>query len=317
VPRPSIVSSVLMLIGTLYAGALPAYMAYRAIIEGPVPVKRVEVRYFGMVDPFMDLYKVRDTISLCIKANDVQQSNIEIEQATLVNKSASPITPTDYFEKLSLNVAPPFRILSVVNHSLESSAWIPLTWHKVDDRKFEADSALLNPGDSVWVNVYLTKVDLAPGDTWTTTDSNPSKLQWNGRITNLREFTPELSVFDKEAESQKLFPVFVFLSGGALIFTILSFFVTFSTYLLLLSKYRPLLSNLSFSVPAILVASFLSLSASEAAATYLFGSLMTDSTGVSNWLNAPWLLLNAVALIALAWISQTQAVLAGNRRTFW
>jgi len=245
-----------------------------------------------------DLSALGDRVSLSLKIEDKVMNNLVIAKAILRNVGAVPIVPSDYHEKLSVNVGKPWRIVSVEN-SNEFYRGVQLRWRRVSDTRFEAEAALLTPGDIVSTNVYLTNTQF-------TGASSPEKqpdatVEWTARITNLRAFVQPPGLLERVR--QRSFGVDVHLSGWALPFTIFAALVFEAVYLHLLGRARFLRGWTSRSIALVLAASLLSFAAAESSATYFFGDPLNEVLGLpmNHWLNAPWIVLHAVAVGVLYW----------------
>ncbi len=273
------------------------YTAYSDYASGPSPPKTVEVSVVGPADPLDDLSNLGKGLSLDLLIGKRTINNIQIFQASLKNVGKSPIVPADYYKNLSLNVTSPWQILAVSNYYPGTNQFISLNWRKVSDSEFDADPTLLNPGDEVYVIVYVTNPQFLTGASNQT--STPT-LAWSGRIVNLRQFSPEASPIDKEMQRIQEFPISVDVSGYGVPLTIILylFFQIIYAFLFYRAGY---MESWGWKLTSLVIAgSFLSLSASEAIQTYIFGSIMTDWTGVPFWYNAPWIILNLLFISVLS-----------------
>jgi len=154
---------------------------------------------------------------------------------------------------------------------------------------------LLNPGDVVSVNVYLTNTEYA-GAGAKDKQLKPD-IEWKVRITNLSALSESPS-----ERSLTLFSIDVHLGDWSLAFTIIAALIFQALYLHLLSHAGLLRDWTWQSIALVLGASLLSFAAAESSATYLFGHplgrMFGVNIGVTHWLNAPWILLH-VGILAL------------------
>jgi hypothetical protein len=279
--------------------AVPTYVAYDQFDRGPSAEKRVQLSRLGLIDPLRDLSGLGDKVALSLKVEDEILDNIVVVQALFSNIGQAPIVPSDYHENLSVTVSDPWKIIEVETRSRMLTKTIPLRWQRISDTRFEAEPALLNPGDTTFAAVYLTDTD--PSST-TVQDRPEPKVEWNARITNLRDFYEPPDLFERMKDRLMIFGVLglqIHLQGWAVVFTATSALLFLAAYLHLLSRagffcdwgWRP--------ICLILGASILSFAAGESSSTYLFGSPTTDAFGVKHWLNAPPIALNALALALL------------------
>jgi hypothetical protein len=283
---PTIVMGLLALLQVV----LPIWTQRHIYIEGPNPPKQVAVRYFPLEDPLSDINQIGANLSLNIKVRGQSISNILVEQTNLINTGEAPILPSDFVSNLSLKVAPPWQIVTIKNASSSHGNTIPVKWLKVTDREFQAPPTLLNPGDIIWVKVFLN--DPALNGVKAENIVPIPKLQWGGHIINLTKFSYPPNITTRVKQRTAYFPFVVSLEGSALLFTIVIFLASLSLYLVLMQKAKAFERwNIKSAVVMILL-TFISLASAEAAATYIFGSMFTDIFGVSNMLNVPWIVAN-------------------------
>jgi hypothetical protein len=242
-----------------------------------------------------DLSALGDRVTLSLKVEDLVINNLVIAKAFLRNAGAVPILPSDYHEKLSIGVQNPWKIVSVENsHDIASS--IELRWKRVSDTRFEAEPALLNPGDTVSTNVYLTNARFTGIQM---TEKHPeAQIEWRARITNLRAFTEKPAIWPRPVNT-----IDVHLTGWALVFTIIVAALFQAFYVHMLSRAGLLRLWAWRSIALVVGASLLSFAAAESSATYFFGHPLGKliGVGVDHWLNAPWIILHALALTLLYW----------------
>lgn len=148
------ISIILTVVVSLITAAVPAYVAYDLWGRGSIPEKRVQLMRYSNIHPLRDLSALGDRVSIYIKVEDQTFDNLVIARAYLLNAGSSPILPSDFFENLSINVETPWKIVAVENGGFFRG--VTLKWKRISDTRFEAAPALLNPGDSVPVTIYLT-----------------------------------------------------------------------------------------------------------------------------------------------------------------
>ena len=222
--------------------------------------------------------------------------NLFITTAYFRNVGKSPIVAADYAEKLSASVSSPWKLVAVSNNKLLAGTAVPLIWKKASDTKFEAEPALLNPGDQVAAVAYTTNPTAEPFKE--SIEQPQSKVRWDAHIVNLRSFEEPPSPIDLAAANRA--GVVVELAGWGLLFTIVCALIFEAIYLHLLFVARLVTGPEWRSVGLILLATLISFSAAESTSTYLFGSVSTAITGVNHALNAPFIIVHLIALIGLA-----------------
>lgn len=288
---------ILTVVGLLTA-FVPAYVSYDLYGRGGLPERKIELEKMSVIDPLQDLSSIGNTVSLQIRSKSESQEldNIFIAKVYLKNAGQSPILPSDYYEKISVNVKKPWKILAV--GSGEQFRNVNFKWNRVADERFEAVPALLNPGDMVSVNVYLTNTEykIISSDK----KREEPNIEWQARILNMTELT-NAPVRSINFSSDRWWDVAsVNLSGIALPFTICIAMLFLALYLHLLSKVSIIVNMRGISIAIVLGVSFLSFAVAESMATYLFGSFLTKLFGgVNHWMNAPWIILHVIILIFL------------------
>jgi len=289
--------NVLLVFAGLLTAFVPAYIAYDLHGRGPAPEKHVELSHFSPINPLQDLSILGSRVTLSLQAEGHAIDNLVIAKGFLRNVGGTPIVPNDYHENLSVNVDPPWRIVAVEN-GRDFSGIVQLRWKRISDTRFEAEPALLNPGDLVSTNVYLTNLRFG---LQSTAEKQPeAKVEWRVRITNLRALSEPPSLLERlQARS---FGATVRLSGWSLIFTIVGAALFQAVYLHLLSRARFLRQWTWRAIVLVVGASLLSFAAAESSAAYIFGPpLAPFASGVDNWINAPWIALHVVVLVLLYW----------------
>ena len=288
----------LSIVVVLLTAAVPAYVTYDVYRRGPAPEKQVELTRFPPIDPMRDLSALGDRVTLSLRVEDQVMNNLVIAKAFLRNAGAVPIVSSDYHENLSITVKKPWKIVSVEN-SKDFVPGIEFRWRRISDTRFEAEPALLNPGDLVSTNVYLTNTQFAGASA---TEKQPEvQVEWKARVTNLRAFTEPPSLSDRL--NRTAFGIDVHLAGWGLPFTIIAALLFQALYLHLLSRSGFLRGWTWRSITLVLGASLLSFAAAESSATYFFGHPLSElfGLGVNHWINAPWIVLHAGALGVLYW----------------
>jgi len=183
----------LTLSAALLTAAVPAYVAYDLWGRGAVPEKRVELNEFLAINPIRDLSSLGDKVSLSFRMGDQTIDNLVIARAWLTNAGTSPILPSDFYQNISVNVEQPWKILAV-EHEKTTSA-ISFKWKKINDTRFEAEPALLNPGDRIYTNIYLTNTQFK--EATAKKEYLDPNIVWNARIVNLRGFTTPPNDLDR------------------------------------------------------------------------------------------------------------------------
>lgn len=273
--------------------AVPAYVAYDIYGRGPIPEKRLELFQLTAINPLRDLSAFGERASFSLRLEKQRIDNLTIVGAWITNKGGVPILPSDFYEKLSVTVEKPWKIVAVENRGIFSPE-IRVSWRRVSETRFEAEPLLLNPGDRIEANVYLTDTEFQGGASAATGGREPV-LKWRVRIANLRGFSdpPDLLADG--------FGIQVRLSGWALPFTLFAAMLFQALYIHLLFRAGFLQDWTWRSIIVVLCASLLAFSAAEASATYLFPDHLTKLLGVDHWLNAPVIVAHALALSLLYW----------------
>jgi len=221
------VTAILAVVATLLTGGGVIYSAYDLNSRGQSPKKNINVTYFGAVNALEDLSSLGPSLSLSIKNKDQELDNIQIIQTQLENAGSVPVLPSDIFKNLSISVSDPWHIVAVANFSAIKNIFIPLQWSQISETEFEAAPALLNPGDKVWVKVYITNPRYP-------SEVSAPKIQWNGRIANLKSFANSPDLVSQLRAKQ--WGAVVDLSGWSLIFTISIFIIFNLLYILLIFR---------------------------------------------------------------------------------
>lgn len=284
---------IFVIVGLLTA-FVPAYVSYDLYGRGPILEKKIELK-ISFINPLEDLAGLGNKVSLSTRSQTLNIDNIIIARTSISNVGRAPIVPNDYYERISVNVKKPWKILAVGNDSLFRG--VEFKWNRISDSSFEAVPALLNPGDIVSANVYLTNT----GDEKLSKIEKTAKpeIEWKARIVNMPAFTiaPDIaSVFKKH-----VWGVTIDLAGWAVPFTIGAAMLFLALYLHLLTQASLLRGMGVGGIMTVLGASFLSFAAAESMATYLFNNTIYAllNRGTPHLLNAPWIILHVFFLVFL------------------
>jgi hypothetical protein len=285
-----------------------AYIAYDLWARGPIPERRLNLDRLGVIDPMKDLSALGEVARVSMLVGSDTLDNLLIAKANLRNVGKAPILPTDYHEKISVNVEPPWKIVSINNSADDSPRRVDFKWSRISETQFEAEPALLNPGDHVSTVVYVTNTQ-ASRSASSVQKLSEKDVDWKARITNLSEFVEEPET------PYKVLPrgILVHVSGWALPFMLAAALVFQALYLHLLQRTR-LLSFTDFSgVTWVLATSLLSFAAAESMADFLFppGDIfeMLFDLLAPKWINALCLTLHRATLLGL-WLKGRRAIRA-------
>jgi len=149
--------------------------------------KRLQRSLFFAGDVTSALSALGDRIKLSILIDNTPVNNLVLLIGSISNTGSVAIIPSDFYENLSINVDKEWKILLAKNSTGKEHP----VWKKVNDQKFEASPELLNPGDSITVNVYATNTQHL------TQDQTLHQLQilqelnpiWSAHILNLKSIT--------------------------------------------------------------------------------------------------------------------------------
>jgi len=245
-----------------------------------------------------DLSILGDRVTLSVRIEEETLDNLVIARTALQNVGTTPILPTDYHQNISVNVLKPWKIIAVENSqhfSVSQRQNVEFKWKRVNDIRFEADPALLNPGDTVVTHVYLTNTQFE-GIAKIPEADRQVHVEWKARITNLPAFAGPPNRSNATEDSLN---IAVLLSGWALPFTIAVAMLFQALYLHLLSRSGQLDVIDLRGISIVLGVSFLSFAAGESISTYLFSNYLTRTAGVKHWMNLPWIILHVALLIVL------------------
>lgn len=296
-PRENIFWNIISLVVMLITAAVPAYVAYDLATKGTAPKKRVELHKMPFINPMNDLAALGKEVSLSLNIRGQSANNFIIGKQWIRNAGDAPILPTDYHEKISINVQNPWKILAVENSGDLPNA-IQFKWKKVTDTKFEAEPALLNPGDIVSTNIYLSHTNV--GKPPYTGRSSAVNTEWKTRIVNMNDFidVPYYSLeFNKPGAKNEIYGCQLFLYGWNYVFVIVVACLFFSLYLHLLGVSGSINKINPKSIVVIVISGLLSFAAAESSATYLIPNFFIKVGGVSHLMNAPWLILHMLFIL--------------------
>lgn len=277
---------------TLASVALPAYVTVDVWRRGPIPEKRVELQYFAPSNLLHDLAPLETTAKIVVGNKTL--GNLYTSRAFITNAGPAPIVPADFIEPLRVRVKAPWSIVAVANGDPSMPAHVRLVWKRLDERAFEAEPLLLNPGDSTSTYVYISSDESAPQ---ASALGKKEDIEWTARVINLREFTQPQNALDRYAA--RAWGIHVDLSGWSLIFVLSVGGLFQATYLYLLARSK----LCERSIPLVIASGALGLAAAESLSTYVFGSLMTDIAGINNWVNIPPIVAHVTLVVCLAVLS--------------
>jgi hypothetical protein len=263
---------------------------------GTVPTKEVELDNFGTLNPLKDLKLLGESASLTLNVQGQAIDNLYIAQARIINKGKNPIVPADYIEPITVSVEKPWKIVAVAD-GVNSPPSASLRWIRLNDLKFEAKPALLNPGDTITTHIYLTRIS---GDLLAGKDEAVPNITWSERIVNLGDFyTPTTMQLLTDTFGDR-WGINVSLYGWSFVFTVIAALILQTYYLHLLANFGFFDKWENRSIAAILVTVVLSFSCSECLAIYIFQNFEYRISGISHWLNLPPILLSVVTMVFLA-----------------
>lgn len=271
------------------AVAVPSVIALLGIWQnsdqfarGEYAEKEVTQTFIGPIDPLNDLVGIasrNSDISLII--GDKTYSNLSIQQLVLKNEGKVPILPGDFIEALRIHANEGWQIIAIRNSELTGQ--VNLTWSELPTKEFEAAPFLLNPGETIWQILYLTR----PDDSVKPRDEPGPPINLTARIINLPKFST------KETDDWKLAPPpIVSLSLGAAVFVIFVAAVTLVWYVWALLRIGLRRFPRWKLISSLVAYSALSYATAEVLAFYLFPTLSSRMLGFDikyQWHN--WLIL--------------------------
>jgi hypothetical protein len=281
---------ILNLLVILVSPIPPIFLAQYANITGPE--KLLESNQIFPTNFIPGLTALGDRLSLSMSLDQRPIKNLVSATMLLTNTGKAPILPSDFVENLSINVSKPWSILTVVANDPPVSS----NWHRVSDQKFEADPPLINPGDEVRANVYLTNTEL---DHPSQSEINDIDLGWATHVVNLRKIEVRENIIT--SESSHVWGAVIYLYGWGLVATIVLSVLFMSEYIYLLYN-TIIITNPRYKVIIWIVSvGLLSVAAAESLATYLFPTFIYKIFGTLNWMNIPWIAANFGLLVYLWW----------------
>lgn len=274
---------------TLISAVIAANALFQTSRWGNSPPKHLSAGYIGPIDPLSDLNGPGSALDIKIKSGSRDVKNLRFVSITLKNDGQSPILPSDMSEPLSIVSDDQWSIVAISNHV--SSDGPTLKWHTISDQQDQSDPILLNPGDSVWLTVYLS---------WKGNGEIPqpdkAPIHWRARINNLREIT---TAPDMEAQLAKLGPITVHIFGLGIPFILLQFLIYNGLSIALLVRSDFIKKNVPITWASIPFVGIINICAAEAGTTYVFGSEPLVSIPTDNIVNLPPLLGNIALIIFL------------------
>jgi hypothetical protein len=269
---------------TLYAGFFVPNAFTEKQLQSSLPVTT------EITAEISELWGLGDRIKLSMIVDQLPVKNLVVSIISVKNTGSIAIVPSDFFTPLSINVDKQWKIFLLVSKSTGGGQW-----KMVNDQQVEMSPELLNPGDTIFVVLFLTNTQY---EHLTLEQTEQLRPLWSAHILNLKSITTQTNPL----KEPQFFPFILLLGGPTLLVTLLGaiFFMTI---------YVNLLYNLDYirgirwqSVGAIVGVGIISVISSEAMATYLFPNIYVFLTGgISTWLNMPWIVLNLVLLVWLSW----------------
>jgi hypothetical protein len=274
---------------TLVSAVIAANAVFQTSRWGSSPPKHLSAAYIGPIDPLSDLNGPGSTLDIKIKNGKRDVKNLRLVSVTLKNDGQTPILSNDMFEPLSLISDSPWNIVAVSNHALGDGP--TLKWHTISEQQVQAEPLLLNPGDNIFLTIYLS---------WTGTGDIPqpdkAPIHWRARINNLQGISTEP---DMASQISKLGPVAVNLFGWGIPFILMEFLIYNGLSVALLFRSDIIRPSVSWTLLLIPFAGLLNISAAEAGTTYIFGAQPLIALPTDNMANLPPLLANAAMIILL------------------
>jgi hypothetical protein len=281
------------ILATLFAAFVAAYVTYDIHSKGDSPKREVEVSYFSTTDPLDDLNDASPRLIVDVKSGDRSVRNLRTVSTRLENSGAAPILPGDIYEPFSIKAQVPWKIVNVVpSYDDYGLKW---KWNIPGNDVASAEKALLNPGDTVWVTVYLTSDVAAP-------KSDKPKIEWAGRVVNMKDIIVRDPQKELEAEMGS---VVVVLGTSNIIFILIYVFIHSTLALLLLKRAKLLNFRNSNSYFFAAISILIGVCASEALATYFFPSYLSGD--FSYLMNMPVIILDFIMLVGLYYLGRHTA----------
>jgi hypothetical protein len=282
----NLIAIIVSALATLYSGLR---------VPSPFTEKRLQRSLTAATDVTGQLSKLGDKAKVSIIIDNRPVKNLVLSMTGVTNTGSIAILPSDFYEPLSITVDKQWEILLVQNLF---GAQHPI-WKKVTDQQFKSSPELLNSGDAIWINVYATNTQ---HEHLTYEQVQQFIPVWSAHILNLRNITPKENLFaELNADPlRRIVPFTVDLSGSALVVTLTAAVILMIVYINLLYYLGVLAYGRWKSLAAIIGVGVISLTASEATATYLFPNIVNRIEGISNWLNMPWIVVNFILLVTLS-----------------
>lgn len=279
--------------GMVVSAILTVYsadVAYDIHASGEIPAKNIENTIIGPLDPFAMTFNTN--VGLNANVDGVNYSNLQIATVITRNVGLSPILPTDIYQEIGLRVDKPYKMVSVYSPDIGPRS-IQFSWHRVSDTLYQATPTLLNPGDQVQ-SVALMTLDIADK---TNGQKYSLNLVMTGRIVNMASFSEP----SQNISLGKIAFLWISLYNWQIFFFIGLFMFYEFLYLFLLNRAGLFRNNIYQTSGLFVGVSLISAAASEAISTYSFGffkGIFVDYT-VSNWINAPWIIINLASIVYL------------------
>ena len=121
---------------------------------------------------------------LLIQINGEELVEFHVIVEILQNSGRIPITPTDYYENLTVSVGKDWK-MQLITSELAGPSNSSFVWTRISENTFEATPKLINPGDAFIVSAYVS-----PADPSNISNDAP-ELTWDGRIENLSRIKVE------------------------------------------------------------------------------------------------------------------------------
>lgn len=254
--------------------------------------KSLTAYFSGPLDPLKDLTDGQVKIDFELRREGEVIPRVYIYRASLENTGSIPILPVDFYSSLGVTTQDPWKIVAVGSKSAKLGPQeIALTWSRVSDLEFSAAPELVNPGDSIDVNVYLTapreEIEKLKYD-------SPAPIKWKVRVANLASITTEASPVTKALN--QVGPIQVYIWGWGIPIIVILFAALLTVHYSLLNMLAPI--RKSIDLPLRIASAVLCLSTAEALTTYVFGSHPLYYL-VDHWANIPPLVLNFVFMLTI------------------
>ena len=269
---------------TLYAGFFVPNAFTEKQLQSSLPVTT------EITAEISELWGLGDRIKLSMIVDQLPVKNLVVSIISVKNTGSIAIVPSDFFTPLSINVDKQWKIFLLVSKSTGGGQW-----KMVNDQQVEMSPELLNPGDTIFVVLFLTNTQY---EHLTLEQTEQLRPLWSAHILNLKSITTQTNPL----KEPQFFPFILLLGGPTLLVTLLGAIFFMTIYVNLLYDLDYIRGIRWQSVGAIVGVGIISVISSEAMATYLFPNIYVFLTGgISTWLNMPWIVLNLVLLVWLSW----------------